>query len=236
MQESKCPEGLSRNRGAVSRAAIGRRRVDAAARDDVVLSVMLDRSSGRDAVTVSLRDITKQTGISPESARQSIQRLIKSGAIEKLKSSGHTAHASRYSILSRPESAIQAAFLWSNYGLGQTARLICEELSPVTWLTARQVAEAVGCSIATVRKALLKLHSAGLVDGRNVKIDRNPRKTHWQRFEDDDYADFYSRWLTDSAAQQINTKMERQQAEWRSRERARMRETMRPVWDKRDAD
>jgi DNA-binding GntR family transcriptional regulator len=195
---------------------------------------MMNRSNKEGVVTISLREITMETGISVESVRRSIVRLVAGGAIERLKHSRHTAHAHRYRILNRADTSIRPSFLWSSKGLGQTARIIHAELKPDSWKTTKQIAEGTNCSEATVRKALLHLHSAGLISGRNPRNDRSLRKTHWQRLDDANYLTRYETWLTRKAAEETRRKMRRQQMEWKSRELNRVRETLRPEWDKRN--
>jgi predicted transcriptional regulator len=210
-----------------------RERVDSAARDQAVLAAMSMRSQIGGVVTISLREICAHTGISRGSVARALDRLISKGSIGRLKSSTHTVHANRYRVCELPLIGLEPSFLWSRYGLGATSSLVYQAMPEESWMRVCELAALVKCSKNTVRTAAARLHSAGLIDGKNMHDDRNPRKTHWRRFDSNEYLSEYTHWLTDKAADNMRKKILQEQRSWAAREKARMREIFRPDWDQR---
>ena len=198
-------------------------RIDTSAKDAVALKAMAERGPTGSTITVSLRDLMLITGLGRGTIDRSIKRLIGRGHIARLKSSRHTQHARRYRVLESPATDHQTSFLWSKHGLGASALLIHCVMPADVWMTVRQLRELLGCSESTIRTALLKLHSAGLVNGLNSLDDRRANKREWMRLNDDDYLKFYEEWLTRPAQESVNDKVKREQAEWRFIERSRLR-------------
>lgn len=198
-------------------------RVDAKARAKLVLAALSTRESSAGIVTMSVRDIAIKTGISRGSVSRALTRLITEGSIQRIKCSSHTAHASRYRILNQNESTIAPSFLWSHHGFGSTAALVFMVLNCGALMSVKEIAEQIGCSTTTARNALHRLHSAGLVDGINLKDDRNPRKTHWRSNHDSKDLARCEELLTDSIADSVRNRLVREQRSWARSERARIR-------------
>jgi predicted transcriptional regulator len=191
------------------------------------------RSKIGDVVTISLRGICAHTGIPRGSVARALNRLESKGSIERLKSSTHTTHANRYRVCKLPSIGLEPSFLWSRYGLGATSSLIYHAIPQESWIQVCELAALVKCSRNTVRTALMRLHSAGLINGMNMQDDRKPRKTHWRCFNSNDYLSEYTHWLTEKAAENMRKKILHEQRSWAAREKARMCEIFRPEWDQR---
>lgn len=185
---------------------------------------MTERGSVGSPITISVREIVAQTGIPRGTVARSIERLVVDGWIERLKSSSHTQHAHRYQVLKEPAWWLAPSFLWSKHGLGATAGTIYQCLSADGWSTVKQLVEAAGCSPSAVRTALLALHSAGLIDGRNPKDDSRPVKREWRRLDDADYFHWYEAWLTGTAQADTVAVVKKEQAQWAFTESQRFRE------------
>ena len=91
-------------------------------------------------------------------------------------------------------------------------------------VTVQELSEVTGASASTVRTALIRLHSAGLIDGTDLKGNKSPRKRRWRRFMDDEYLKWYEDWLVGEAKEDVHTKVEREQNQWRLRETRRTAE------------
>ena len=199
-------------------------RIDVSAKDQIVLRYLQDLAPHGTAITVSVRQIVAATGISRGTVARSLKRLSGSGSIRRLRHSGHTQHADRYVVCSPITAENSGPFLWSTYGLGPTACKVLSAMPTAGDVTVQELSEVTGASASTVRTALIRLHSAGLIDGTDLKGNKSPRKRRWRRFMDDEYLKWYEDWLVGEAKEDVHTKVEREQNQWRLRETRRTAE------------
>lgn len=200
------------------------KRIDTRAKDRAVLNALKARGKAGVALTVSVRDIIKDTGTPRGTVARSLKRLIDAGSIQRLPRSGHTQHADRYLLIASQGEAVPITFLWSKYGLGPTASLIYDAMPEGFWLTVPEIRDKVGASSGTIRENLLRLHSAGLIDGRNPFNDQRSTKLQWCRLLDDRYGEWYTEWLTEAAREYTCERVTKEQVNWRSRESLRVAE------------
>jgi len=196
-------------------------RIDTSAKDLAVLKAIAERGPTGSAITVSIRELMAETGLGRGTICRSIDRLIKRGRLVRLKGSSHTQHAHRYRVLEETRIDHKTSFLWSNYGLGASALIIFSSMPIDEWLTIHRLRDLVNCSESTIRTALLKLHSAGLVNGVNLVDDQLTSKRQWMRLDDVGYLHKYEDWLTRSAQESVKSKVKKEQAQWRFTERNR---------------
>jgi predicted transcriptional regulator len=199
-------------------------RIDVSAKDQIALGYLQDLAPHGTAITVSVRQIVAATGISRGTVARSLKRLSASGAIRRLRHSGHTQHANRYVVCLPITEENSDPFLWSTHGLGPTACKVFSAMPTAADVTVQELSEVTGASPSTVRTALIRLHSAGLIDGTDLKGNKSPRKRRWRRFMDDEYLKWYEDWLVGEAKEAVHTKVEREQNQWRLRETRRTAE------------
>ena len=196
-------------------------RIDTSAKDLAVLKAIAERGPTGSAITVSIRELMAVTGLGRGTICRSIDRLIERGRLVRLKGSRHTQHAHRYRVLEETRIDHKTSFLWSNYGLGASTLIVYCGMPTDEWVTIRQMRDRVGCSWSTIRTALLKLHSAGLVNGVNSLDDRRAKKQKWMRLSDEFYLQAYEQWLTRDTQESVKSKVKKEQAQWRFTERNR---------------
>lgn len=199
-------------------------RIDVSAKDQIVLGYLQAQAPHGTAITVSVRQIVTATGISRGTVVRSLKRLSGSDAIRRLPHSGHTQHADRYVVCSSVLAENTSPFLWSAHGLGPTAWKVLSAMPTDTDVTVQELSDATGASPSTVRTALIRLHSAGLIDGTDLKGNQSPRKRQWRLINDDEYLKWYEEWLVGVAREDVCSKVSREQIQWRVRETRRTAE------------
>lgn len=160
----------------------------------MVLAAVRQLAGNGSVATASVRDVQRLTGLSRGAVSRALGRLRESGVLVLQRRAKHPHAADRYRIVQEP--ARQTDPLWSSMGLGEVAGMVFHGLGNGELWTVRQLADALDISASTIRGALLRLHSAGLVNGTRPGNDRNPRKTHWQLLDDAEHLRWVSNWLT----------------------------------------
>ena len=200
------------------------KRIDTRAKDRAVLATLQARSKAGIALTISVRDITKVTGIPRGTVARSLKRLIDEGLIQRLPRSGHTQHADRYLLLTTQGEGVPTTFLWSKHGIGPTASLVYEAMPVGHWMTVKEICDRVDAGATTVRVNLKRLQTIGLIDGRNPHNDERLTKLQWCRLLDNGHIDGSTDWLTQAAREDVCEKITKEQNLWRIRESLRVAE------------
>lgn len=142
-----------------------RRRPDTRSKMELTLAALWELPSNGKAVTGSLRDIQKLTGLGRGTVAAALRRMTDDGWVTptgNARKSTDWRAANSFCLQRQPIAP--PCFLMSRLGLGTTSLLLWTVTAEHEWLSTAELAQRSEVSNRTARKYLLRLHSAGLVD------------------------------------------------------------------------
>lgn len=199
--------------------------------DRLILDALLDTAARQrtTVVTASVRDLSEATGIGRTTVSRALKRLAERGYVSVAQESRGD-HAHRYR-LSRPKRYLGGTPSLPDRGvdphvppvhlsrldafapaaLGRTAARVLAALDPVELLTAVEVANALGVTPRTVRRALDRLLAVGAV----VRLPRDGRSSVWAaRLDDVDWEEVAEAYGTSGIAERRLAEHERNRQGW----------------------